>query len=420
MSFKLQRSLTAILFLIVLVVGVLYLALGYRGNVRSTVASVLRGEGDAPVEDLFSLSDRIQAATGRVEQSLIDTLDRDRFFIESYGLVQRLMGRQVMEDTEAQYTVARLSNGALTFVDPNAVYSDPTQRAQALIRFRDRLTEKLDIPLLYVQAPQKASVYASAALPDGLYDYGDDHADALLTALKEADIDTLDLRPVFAQTGQYDELFFRTDHHWTPEGAFLAWQTVAEALERDYSFTIDDASTDLDCWEVETLEDLFLGSQGKRVGPLYAGMDDFELWSPKEEGHYQYIAFSQGYDRTGSFETSLLFPERLDETDPYKANPYTYYSGGDYSFTRMKNLDDPDGPTIVLLRDSFACTFAPFMATGFGEVVTIDLRYFHDDLMEYISWVGADMVVFLYSPGSVKLDTMFTFDPPVQQEVSAP
>lgn len=420
MSFKLQRSLTALLFLAVLFVGVVYLALGYRGNLRSTVASIIHAEGDTTPSDLFELSDQIKGATERVEQSLTDTLDRDRFFIESYGLVQRLMGRRVMEDAEAQYTVARLSDGSLTFADPDAVYSAPTQRAQALIEFRDRLTETLDIPLLYVQAPQKASVYSDATLPSGLYDYGDDHADALLTALNEANIDTLDLRPVFADTGRYGELFFRTDHHWTPEGAFLAWQTVAEALETDYGFTIDDTSTDPDCWEVETLEDVFLGSQGKRVGSLYAGMDDFELWSPKEEGHYQYIAFSQGYDRTGSFETSLLFPERLEESDPYKANPYTYYSGGDYSFTRMKDLDDPDGPTIVLLRDSFACTFAPFMATGLGEVVTIDLRYFHDDLMEYISWVGADMVVFLYSPGSVKLDTMFTFAPPVQQEVSAP
>ena len=411
MSTKLQRTLTAILFLAVLTAGVIYLALGYRGALRSSAAGILRGEGDKPVEDLFSFSDRIQAATGRLEQSLADTLDRDRLFIESYGLLQRLQGRTIVEDVEAQYTVARLSNGSLTFADPEAVYSDPVRRAEALAKFRERLTGTLDIPLLYVQSPQKVSAYGTTTLPEGLSDYGDRYADDLLSMLDEYGIDTLDLRPVFAESGQYDDLFFRTDHHWTPEGAFLAWQSVAEALERDYGFAIDSAATDRSQWDVERLESIFLGSQGKRVGTLYAGMDDFELWSPKAGGQYQYIVPIMALDRTGSFETSLLFPERLEECDPYKANPYTYYSGGDYSFARMKNLDHPDGPTVVLLRDSFACTFAPFMASGFGEVVTIDLRYFHDDLMEYISWVGADMVVFLYSPGSVKLDSMFTFTP---------
>lgn len=412
MSLKLQRTLTAILFLLVLTIGVVYLALGYRGNLRSTAASILRGEGDAPVEDLFSLSDRIQAATGRMEKSLTDTLDRDRMFIESYGLMQKLLGRRIVEDVESQYAVAQLSNGALTFADPDADYSDPAHRAEALAEFRERLTKKLNIPLLYVQAPQKASVYADATLPDGLSDFGDCYADDLLTALDGYDIDTLDLRPAFAETGRYDELFFRTDHHWTPEGAFLAWQSVAEVLETDYGFSIAHAATDRTQWQVDRLENVFLGSQGKRVGSLYSGMDDFELWSPKQGGQFRYTVPIMAFDRTGSFETSLLFPERLEETDPYKANPYTYYSGGDYSFARMKNLDNPEGPTIVLLRDSFSCTFAPFMATGFGEVVTIDLRYFHDDLMEYISWVGADMVVFLYSPGSIKLDSMFTFTPP--------
>lgn len=419
MSFKLQRTLTAVLFLLLLAVGTVYLATGYRGEVKAALRSIWSVENTSQKVGLFAWSERMQKRADKVESSLTDTLDRDHLFIQSYGLVQRLLGRRVVEDAESQYTVARLSDGALTFVDPNAAYSDPSQRAQALVGFRDRLTEALDIPLLYVQAPQKASVYSSATLPSGLYDYGDDHANALLAALREADVDTLDLRPVFAETGRYGDLFFRTDHHWTPEGAFLAWQTVAEVLEADYGFSIDEASTDPSCWAVETLSNCFLGSQGKRVGTLYAGMDDFALLAPKDQGSYQYIAFSQGYDRIGTFTDAFLFPERLEEEDPFKANPYTYYSGGDYSFTRMKNLNDPNGPTVVLIRDSFSCTFAPFMATGCGEVVTIDLRYFHDDLMEYISWVDADMVIFLYSPGSVKLDAMFTFDPPVQQGTSS-
>lgn len=414
MSQKLQRTLTALLFLLALAVGMVYLAAGYRGKIQTTLRSIWSVEHTSEKAALFAWSERMQTRAGRVESSLTDTLDRDHLFIESYGLAQRLLGRRVVEDTERQYTVARLSNGALTFADPAAAYTDypdPAGYASALADLRDRLDETLSIPLLYVQAPQKASSYASSSLPAGLSDFGDTRADALLAALAEEEVDTLDLRPVFAESGQYDELFFRTDHHWTPEGAFLAWQTAAEVLQNRYGLAVTPASTDRSQWTVETLESCFLGSQGKRVGTLYGGLDDFELWSPADGGEFEYIAFSQGYDRVGPFATSLCFPERLEERDPYQANPYTYYSGGDYSFTRMKNLQNPDGPTVVLLRDSYACTFAPMMAAGVGEVVTIDLRYFHDDLMEYISWVGADMVMVLYSPGSLKLSSMFQFAP---------
>ena len=147
------------------------------------------------------------------------------------------------------------------------------------------------------------------------------------------------------------------------------------------------------------------------MGSLYAGLDDFEVWTPNFDTDFSYDVPIQGYLEEGSFEETLLFPEYLEEGSYFETNPYVFYSGGDFSFARMKNLNNPNGPTVVLLRDSFACPFAPFMATGCGELVTIDLRHFRGDLMEYISWVRADMVVVLYSPGSFGTSAFFTFEP---------
>lgn len=433
MSYKLRDTAAALLFLTVLLAGVLYLATGaYTQRVyaqgagfRDTdkpvsagrpawqrpMAAPHRAKPSAPASgmDLETAGERLLALDDETEEALTDLLDRDHGFIEAYGLVQSLLGRRVMEDVESRYTVSRLSDGALSFADPDNTYQDTSEHAQALADFRDVLAEELGIPLLYVQVPQKASVYGEATLPAGLNDYGDAHANTFLRALRELEVDCLDLRPVLAETGRYSELFFRTDHHWTPEGAFLAWQAVAEKLEEEYGYDFPFFSTNPDRWERTILEDAFLGSQGKRVGSLYAGYDDFELWKPKGKTSFEYKVPIQSYRRSGSFEETLLFPERLKQVDPYEANPYTYYSGGDYPFARMKNLRNPDGPTVVLLRDSFACPFAPFMAMGCGELVTIDLRYFHDNLMTYLRWVEADMVVVLYSPGSLTLDSTFDF-----------
>ncbi len=428
MANKLRDTLAAVLFLTVLLVGVLYLGTGayetryVEGNARGFAPMVKQvqvnrfhrkspptRQGKPVPLTVQELSELAGQATAGVEKSLTGTLDRDHLFIESYGLLQKLQGRRVMEDMDPQYTVVRLSDGSLSFANPDAVYADPTQKALAVAEFRDALAQELDIPLLYVQAPQKVYSGGGAELPDGLDDFGDAHAYMLARTLRAEGVPYLDLRPVLLDTGRYDQLFFATDHHWTPEGALLGWQAVAQTLTEDFGLDIAPRSWDMSAYTTVTYEDIFLGSQGKRVGTLYAGVDDLTAFYPKSYTRFRYEVPTQNYDRTGPFQTSLLFPERLEKGDLYDTNPYTYYSGGDYSFARMKNLQNPDGPKIVLLRDSFACPFAPFMALGCGEVITIDLRYFRDDLMNYIKWVEADMVVMLYSPGSIRLDSMFDF-----------
>ncbi len=426
MATKLRDTLAALLFLGTLAVGLLYLGLGVqeaqqmegsgtlssqrtwthtRSNRKNPPQQPGRGV-PLTFEEFFAGT---KAATAEVENRLTKSLDRDHLFIEAYGLLQALQGRRVMEDMDPQYTVVRLSDGSLSFANPDAPYLDPTERAQGVVEFRDALEQKLGIPLLYVQAPQKVYYDGDGQLPAGLVDYGDAYANIMAHTLQNADVPYLDLRPVLAETGRYGELFFSTDHHWTPEGAFLGWEAVGKTLKTDFDLDIDPRSYTQSYYTQTTYEDVFLGSQGKRVGSLYAGTDDLTVWYPDSFTQLNYEVYSQDINRTGTFQQSVLFPERLEEEDLYQSNPYTYYSGGDYSFARMRNLLNPKGPKVVLLRDSFGCTFAPFMALGCGEVITIDLRYFHDDLMEYIQWVEADMVVMLYSPGSLKLPAMFDF-----------
>ena len=71
---------------------------------------------------------------------------------------------------------------------------------------------------------------------------------------------------------------------------------------------------------------------------------------------------------------------RSSSRDWFNGNPYVYYSGGDFGVSTIVNESDPDGPTVVLLRESFSCALTPFLALSCGKPVTIDLRYFEGDL----------------------------------------
>lgn len=375
--------------------------------------SALDGPGKGePWPELWA--DRTAAA----EQAVTDALTRDHFLIQLYGGYQRLAGRTVVEDP-AGSTVVRLENGQLTFLG----YGTPDTSAQVadLKRFQRALEER-NISMLYVHTPSKLG--PGMSLPAGMEDNSNACADDLLAALEEAGVDCLDMRETLLEaTWEWKDYFYDTDHHWTPLGAFLGFQALAERLE-DYYYSVpisqgvrrqpirlDPRCTDPESYEATVLPRFFLGSQGKRVGSLYGGVDDFVLVRPTFPTLLHYDASIGGINGYGSAEESVLVSKRVETRDWFGGNPYTYYSGGDYSATRTYNYYNPQGPKVLLLRDSMACALTPYLAYACGEVITVDPRHFHSDYLSYIDWVDPDVVVVLASGGNARSDTSFRYLP---------
>ena len=273
---------------------------------------------------------------------------RDHLFIQLYGGVQRLSGRRVVEDAVGENTVVRLSTGGLNFVDLQAAPGVGPQVAEnaAATAAFSQDLEALGILYLYVNAPQKLQ-RGEALLPTGVERYG---------------------------------------------------------------LAADPALTDPANWDTRVLEHFFLGSQGKRVGSLYAGADDITLYTPKFDSELTYSCPAYGFTRIGPFETSVCFPERVARQDWFNGNPYTYYAGGDYPIATITNHKNPDGPRVVLLRDSFACALTPFLALSCSELTTIDLRYFEGDLLDTIAGLEPDIALTLYTASTTRLDNLFQYE----------
>jgi hypothetical protein len=380
-----RAGLTAVLFLLALAGGTLFWLWGAR-------------------DDLGALTwETVKTLPAQGEEIVNDCLDRDHTFIQLYGGVQRLLGRRVLRDVDETYTVYQLSDGALTFVNP-APADCLEDNAAAYLAFQDAL-EARGIPLLYLQAPQKIDE-SGAGLPAGVTDYGNANADGFLELLRQGGGSLLDLRQVLTQDGQpWTSYFYATDHHWKPETALLCAGAVAEYLNEQGGLDLDASLLDPDRYTAQTYDDLFLGSQGKRVGTLYAGLDDFTVWTPKFATDFTYTT---PYEvRQGTFQDALLFPERLEETDPFQANPYTLYAGGDYASACITNRADSSGPRVLLLRDSFGCAFTPFFALACSQLTTVDLRYFDGDLLSLVDETAPDYVLVLYSPGALKTTAAF-------------
>ena len=85
--------------------------------------------------------------------------------------------------------------------------------------------------------------------------------------------------------------------------------------------------------------------------------------------------------------------------DYYNVNTYATYSGGDFRLQIMKNNNNPNGEKMVLIRDSFSCVVAPFLALQTSELHIIDDRdgdYPSGEkvnIEEYIKEIKPDYVV---------------------------
>lgn len=396
-----KKKFTAALLFLLFIFGMfVYLLLDARSISDSILQSYRNNRPQQP-----TVLDKVTLSIDAFEPAVGDSADRTHLFIQLFGGAQRLLDKRVIDDADPENLVARLDTGALQFVSKNAARQDMTASAANLIRLGKALAKE-NIPLLYVNAPQKIQEGADA-LPTGISEYGNPQADELLSRLKAGKISVLDLRDSFQKDADYAANFFVTDHHWKPEAAFRAFQSICKALQNNYGFAVDPAVTDYENYSVTVYPRYFLGSQGKRVGTLYAGLDDISLIAPRFATSLTYDVPSYGIRRTGNYLNSVIFLERVKTKDYFNDNPYLMYAGGDYGLATAVNHLNPNGPRVLLVRDSFACALTPFLALACGRLQTVDLRYFTGSLEDTILREKPDLVLYLYCTSTTSHEALY-------------
>ncbi len=255
---------------------------------------------------------------------------------------------------------------------------------------------------LYCAAPQK-ELYEHG--PENVVNYSKDNYLSFLFEMENKHIPYLDFSISLKNNGIPDnDIFYYTDHHWKAYSGFVATKALCEELESRYGFTYNKDYTYISHNTVETYPNWFLGSRGKKVGTFFTwhGADNFDIITPNFQTSFVESQPIKNEERKGRFEETVLFMDNM-EKDYYHNIPYSTYSGGDFRLQIIKNNLNPDGEKILLIRDSFACVVAPFLALQTSELHILDMRdyeYYVGDKLnveEYIKEIRPDYVIVLYS-----------------------
>ncbi|MDD3169413.1 MAG: hypothetical protein PHC91_08145 [Eubacteriales bacterium] len=381
------EKITAIAFLVI-IFGMLWGLLFTEHNVRDDFLEDYR-------TTILPGTPLIERVAGAID-SLEKTIDNDTYkreeYIDFYGRVQKLLGKRIIVDI-GYGELYKTKYGQIAYAVPR---QDVSEELENIFQLKEEL-DKLNIPLLYIQAPFKLPAHEQQ-LPEHLKDHANENADRFLNGLDAAGIDYFDLRENYwSGEMNQNQLFFNTDHHWTINGAFSSYAEIAEILNTEYGFHIDKKYTDLNNFNQKVFREYYLGSMGRRVGESYGGTDDFTLITPKFDTSYTVYEREYGAEKVfeGDFRKAVLTNSYLEEGTPPETNRYAVYHGDNAELQFVNH--NVRGGRLLMLKDSFGLPVYSFLSTGLHEVRALDVRLFQDSVSEYAEEHRPDLVIILYN-----------------------
>lgn len=282
----------------------------------------------------------------RLESWLADHIPLRSFFVGLDAYKEYLLGLQ----------------GEIRVVDDHLVEAPVEVEEEALERNLAAIAsfaEKLDGRLTLALVP-------SAGWTTGRREWRDE--EIIAGIYQRAGVDTLDLTACFRDR---PELFYRTDHHWTSQGAYTGYQAIAAHFGREVSTQ----------FTKELVPGCFRGSTYSRSALWLTEPEDMELWHGSPD-----IRCTTDGDDTPK---EVFFRSRLTEADPY-----TVFLDGNHPLVRLYN-PNASGKLLVI-RDSYSNCLGPFLAESYAQVVLADLRYYRQPISA-LAAEGFDDVLMLYS-----------------------
>lgn len=249
------------------------------------------------------------------------------------------------------------------------------------------LTEKTDVPVYLGLIPSAAEIWQDR-LPAGAESW--DQA-AFLKRAAETGVPVVDFRSILsAHADEY--IFYRTDHHWTSRGAYYGYAAVMEALGRGAE------TLPITHFAPELVSGDFNGTLYSQSGAHWLEPDYMQFWVPED-------GLSVTSWRSGTPETAALYDRTyLDQKDKYSA-----FLGGNQPLCVIQNEALPDGGKLLLVRDSYSDSLAPFLSQSFSEVHLLDLRYYRASVAQYAAENDIDGILVLYSVPNFVTDRNLAF-----------
>lgn len=183
-----------------------------------------------------------------------------------------------------------------------------------------------------------------------------------------------------------EKLYYKTDHHWTTQGAFYVFQEAAASLGIE-----EDVSDDYVSY---TVTDSFNGVLASKSGVGLDEKEQIDIYVPTE-GDDDVVV---NYVDEGKKRTSLYDSSKLETRDKYGV-----FFGGNTSVMDIRTVSTSH-KRLLVVKDSFADCFIPFLTPYYREIVVVDPRYYSGTMTDIMDTYRITDILILYSGNTFMTD----------------
>ena len=360
---------------------VLIMAIGF---VRSDSYAMIRRLSDYLGQE--DLTDSL-LTLDTVDDELVSSMYMKRELIDLNGYMAKKLGMQGFYGYMGMYVTDD------DYIVSASDYTTTDYEYYETIAFKDFLDAN-GINFLYVNKPTK---YLDDSLfydEFGVETYSNRNMDLFLSRIREAGINTVDLRDnIRAENRDIRDMFFRTDHHWTVPSGLWAAGIMARSLNEYCGYDIDLSLYDESNYSATEWKECWLGEQGRKVAESYVGLDDYTELKPVFPTDFTFKN-DDGTFREGTFDDFILEDVHNTENDVYEN--YSWY----LSYLRLNNINNnvADGK-VLIVGDSYDHVTVPFLSLGIHETDVLILRDQNElfSLRNYILDNDYDTVIVAYA-----------------------
>ncbi|MGN1482063.1 DHHW family protein [Porcipelethomonas sp.] len=183
-------------------------------------------------------------------------------------------------------------------------------------------------------------------------------------------------------------IYYRNDHHWTSYGAYCAYSEAIKQLGGETlpveAYSIEHASSD------------FRGTFYAKCLYKKTPADVIDIYSLKNGADITDVILDDGTGQ--SHCDDIYFRDFLEGRDKY-----CVFLGNNRAFTDIKT-DVGNGKKILVIKDSYANSFIPFLTQNYSEIAVIDLRYVKTSIGDFVNPDDYDQTLFLYNASTFAED----------------
>lgn len=221
-------------------------------------------------------------------------------------------------------------------------------------------------------APISTGIMLSDEVREGIGCSDENEAMEWMYAQMSPDVKTV---PVYHTLKRHNDeyIYFHTDHHWTALGAYYAY--------REFCGVKGIVPHELNEFETYEFPD-FLGTfyySSNQSPALAQNPDTLTAFIPNGTN----LMTMQMANGDGTY-TEYQWPIVNDVSAYEKSELYSCFAGSDQPYNYVHNKTIKDGSAVLVVKDSFANAFIPFLIDHYEHIYWIDYRSYDN----YCSYAG--------------------------------